>query len=180
ASDDAAGMLFLLYFVSAILGIPFWNWAAGRGAKHRVWGSAMIYACAIFAAALLLGPGDVVAFAIITVLTGLAFGADLTLPPAIQADVIAADTVETGAARAGLFFALWQVATKAALALSSGLAYIALDLAGFVAGGENTANALLALSLLYAGAPIVLKLIAVRLMWGFELDRARLNALGAA
>ncbi|MEO1774140.1 MAG: MFS transporter [Pseudomonadota bacterium] len=183
-APEAQGMLFLLYFLSAVLGIPFWNWAAGRGvgawAKHRVWGAAMVYACAIFAAALLLGPGDIVPFAIITVLTGLAFGADLTLPPAIQADVVAADTAETGAERAGLFFALWQVATKAALALSSGLAYIALDFAGFTAGGENSEGALLALALLYAGAPIVLKLIAVWLMWGFELDRERLATLGAA
>ncbi|MEO0763706.1 MAG: MFS transporter, partial [Pseudomonadota bacterium] len=183
-APDAAGWLFLLYFASAIAGIPFWNWAARQGegirAKHRVWGAAMVYACAVFAAALLLGPGDVAAFAVITVLTGLAFGADLTLPPAIQADVIAADTAETGARRAGIFFALWQVATKTALAITSGLAYIALDLSGFEAGGENGAFALTALAVLYAGVPILLKLAAVAIMWGFTLDRGRLEAVGAA
>ncbi|MEO1720921.1 MAG: MFS transporter [Pseudomonadota bacterium] len=179
-AEDAAGPLFLLYFLSAVLGIPFWNWAAGRVEKHRLWGIAMLYACAVFAAALLLGEGDVVAFGVITVLTGLAFGADLTLPPAIQADVVAADRAETGAERAGIFFALWQVATKASLAVASGLAYLALDASGFVAVGDNTESALLALALLYAGAPILLKLLAVALVWRFELDRARLSALGAA
>ncbi|MEM6487548.1 MAG: MFS transporter [Pseudomonadota bacterium] len=180
ASDDEAGLLFLLYFLAAVLGVPFWNWAARRGAKHRVWGAAMVYACAIFGAALFLGPGDVAAFAVITVLTGLAFGADLALPPAIQADVVAADTAETGARRAGIFFALWQVATKSALALASGAAYLTLDAAGFQATGDNDATALLALALLYAGAPIVLKLVAVWMMWGFDLDAQRLRALGAA
>ncbi|MEM6354417.1 MAG: MFS transporter [Pseudomonadota bacterium] len=179
-AEDAAGPLFLLYFLSAVLGIPFWNWAAGRVEKHRLWGMAMLYACVVFAAALLLGEGDVVAFGVITVLTGLAFGADLTLPPAIQADVVAADRAETGAERAGIFFALWQVATKASLAVASGLAYLALDASGFVAVGDNTESALLALALLYAGAPILLKLLAVALVWRFELDRARLSALGAA
>ncbi|MEM6973411.1 MAG: MFS transporter [Pseudomonadota bacterium] len=182
-APDQAGVLFLLYFVSAILGIPFWNWAAGRGMKHRVWGGAMVYASAIFAIVLFLEPGDTTAFAVITVLTGLAFGADLALPPAIQADVIAADTAETGARRAGIFFALWQVATKTALAVTSGLAYVTLDLfAGFQAGAgaENSEMARWTLTLLYAGAPIVLKLIAVMLMWRFTLDRERLQAMGIA
>ncbi|MEM9784786.1 MAG: MFS transporter, partial [Pseudomonadota bacterium] len=181
-APDQSGLLFLLYFVSAILGIPFWNWAAGRGMKHRVWGGAMVYASAVFAIVLFLEPGNVTAFAVITVLTGLAFGADLALPPAIQADVIAADTAETGAKRAGIFFALWQVATKTALAVTSGLAYVALEVAGFQAGAgaDNSETALTTLTLLYAGAPIVLKLLAVGIMWRFDLDRERLQAMGAA
>ena len=118
-------------------------------------------------------------FAVISVLTGLALGADLSLPPAIQADVVELDTLRTGAARAGLFFAIWQVATKAALALSSGLALIALDRAGFEAGPGNGAFALTALAVLYAGSPILLKLGAVALMWGFPLDRSALAAARA-
>ena len=175
-APEATGWLLLLYFVAAVAGIPGWDWAARRVSKHRAWAGAMIYASAVFAAALFLGPGDVAAFAVITVLTGLALGADLALPPAIQADVIELDTLRTGAARAGLFFAIWQVVTKAALALSSGLALIALGWAGFEAGAQNGAAALTALAALYAGAPILLKLGAVALMWGFPLDRATLAA----
>jgi GPH family glycoside/pentoside/hexuronide:cation symporter len=113
------------------------------------------------------------------VLTGLALGADLALPPAIQADVVDHDTAATGEQRTGLFFALWSVATKAALALAGGAALIALDLAGFAPGGENDAAALTALALLYAAAPVVLKLAAVAMMWRFPIDReeqARLRA----
>ncbi len=180
ASPEATGPLFLLYFVSAIAGVPLWTWAAGRATKHRAWAGAMIYACAIFAGALLLGPGDVVAFGVICVLTGLALGADLALPPAIQADVVETDTLKTGEARAGVFFALWQVATKAAIALSSGLALVALDASGFDAQAErNDPTALWTLALLYAGAPILLKLGAVWLIWGFPLDRAALERLRA-
>lgn len=178
--QDTAGLMFVLYFGAAILGVPGWTWAAGRIGKHRAWCVAMVYACAIFAAALFLGPGDVVPFAVISVLTGLAFGADLALPPAIQADVVEDDTRRTGAARAGLFFAIWQVATKAALALSSGIALIALDGAGFETGAENTGTALWTLTVLYAGAPIVLKLVAVAMMWGFPLDRAALDRAPAS
>jgi Na+/melibiose symporter-like transporter len=179
-APEATGWLLMLYFAAAIGGIPVWTWAAGRFSKHRTWSVAMLYACAIFAAALFLGEGDVAAFAVITVLTGLALGADLALPPAMQADVVELDTIRTGAARAGLFFAIWQVATKAAVALSSGLALILLGQAGFSAGTPNDATALWALAGLYAGAPILLKLGAVALMWSFPLDQAALRAARVA
>ncbi|MEM7743924.1 MAG: MFS transporter [Pseudomonadota bacterium] len=170
----------LSYFLAAILAVPFWSWLAGRTSKHRAWGVAMLWACAIFAWALTLGPGDAVQFLAISILTGLAFGADLSLPPAIQADVVELDTRRTGAARAGLFFAIWQVVTKAALALSSGLALIVLGFAGFSGGADNEPFTLGVLVWLYAGVPIALKLWAVWLMWDFPLDRTAVDSEEAA
>jgi len=169
----------LAYFAFAILGVPFWSWLARRTSKHRAWSIAMIWACLIFAWALTLQEGDFLAFFAISVLTGLAFGADLSLPPAIQADVVELDSLRTGTARAGLFFALWQVATKAAVALSSGLGLILLGQAGFDANGQNDETALTALLVLYAGVPIVLKLAAVALVWRFPLDAAALRTARA-
>lgn len=166
-----AGWLLLVYFLCAIAGMPIWTALARRFSKHRAWGGAMLYACAVFAFVPLLGEGDVIAFAVICALTGLALGADLALPSAMQADVVDVDTASSGSQRTGLFFALWSVATKAALAVAGGAALIALDLVGFEAGAENTPGALLALALLYAIAPVVLKLVAVAMMWRFPLDR---------
>jgi GPH family glycoside/pentoside/hexuronide:cation symporter len=174
-----AGWLLLVYFLCAIAGMPFWAALSRRIGKHRAWGAAMLWACAVFVFVPFLGAGDVAAFTAVCVLTGLALGADLALPPAIQADVVDHDTAATGEQRTGLFFALWSVATKAALALAGGAALIALDLAGFAPGGENDAAALTALALLYAAAPVVLKLVAVAMMWRFPIDReeqARLRA----
>ena len=172
-----AAVCLLAYFLAAILGVPAWTRIAARVSKHRAWGIAMLWACLIFGWALTLGEGDANAFLVISILTGLAFGADLSLPPAIQADVVELDTQRTGAARAGLFFAIWQVVTKAALALSSGVALIALGIVGFEAGGTNSETALLTLSVFYAGVPIVLKLIAVALMWNFPLGHESRGAV---
>lgn len=175
-----AAALLLVYFAAAIAGLPLWARAARRFPKHRVWGAAMIYACAVFALVPLLGPGDVRAYAVICVLTGFALGADLALPPAIQADVVDVDTAGDGEQRTGLYFALWSVATKAALALSGGAALIVLDRVGFVAGGPNRPGAISALIALYAVVPIVFKLAAVALMWRFTLDRAAHDRLRLA
>lgn len=174
-----AGWLLLVYFVCAIAGMPLWAALARRFPKHRVWGGAMVYACVVFLCVPLLGPGDLLGYAAICILTGFALSADLALPPAIQADVVDIDTATHGEQRTGLYFALWSVATKAALAVSGGAALIVLDVAGFEAGGANDAAALGTLVVLYAVVPVVLKLVAVALMWGFPVDRAEHDRLRA-
>lgn len=180
-APDLAGPLLALYFVAAIVGAPVWARLSGRFPKHRVWCGAMLYACAIFLFALTLGHGDDLAFAVIAGLSGLALGADLALPPAMQADVVDADTAATGEQRTGAYFAVWSVATKAALAVAGGGALAILAAAGFDAGpgAVNDAGALWTLSLLYAGAPVALKLIAVALVWGFDIDAGAQAALRA-
>jgi Na+/melibiose symporter-like transporter len=163
------GPLLILYFVAAVLAAPLWQWLVARYSKHRIWCWAMLYACAVFAAAPLLREGDLAAFAIICVLSGAALGADLSLPTAIQADVVDVDTARSGDQRTGAFFALWSLAQKFALAGSGGAALIALQWIGFSPSGDNAPSVLTGLALLYAVAPIVLKLGAVALMWNFPL-----------
>ena len=140
----------------------------------------MLLACLFFAAAPFLGEGQVLAFGAVCIGTGLALGADLLLPPAIQADVIDIDTARTGAQRAGLYFAIWGFATKLALAVAVGVAFPLLALSGFdPAAGLATAGGLQMLGLLYAAAPIALKLLAAALVWNFPVDaasQARLRA----
>lgn len=172
-----AGWLLLVYFLCAIGGMPLWSWAARKFSKHRAWGGAMIYASVLFAPAVLLGQGDVKWFTVISIATGVALGADLSLPPAIQADVVDHDTATNGEQRTGVFFALWSVATKAALAIAGGAALIILDLSGFETGGQNDETALFTLAALYALAPAILKLIAVVIMWNFPLGEAQQRAL---
>ena len=115
----------------------------------------------------------------VCVLTGFCLGADLALPASIQADVDDLDTLRSGTQRTGLYFALWSMATKLALALAVGLAFPLLDLAGFEAAGDNDPGALLALSLLYGGAPIVIKLCAIAFIWGYPIDARRQARLRA-
>jgi Na+/melibiose symporter-like transporter len=168
-----AGPLLLTYFACGILGIPLWVWLSRRIGKHRAWCWAMLACCLAFVPAIGLARGDYWSFLGICVATGFCLGADLALPPAMQADVVDADTAISGAERAGLFFALWGMATKLALAVSVGLAFPLLELAGFDAMAEaNDPPSLLALAGLYAGVPIILKLIAIALMWRFPLDAA--------
>ncbi len=164
-----AGLLLLIYFLSGIIGIPLWLQLSYRIGKHRAWSASMLWACAVFLWVPFLGPGDFWWFGLICALSGLALGGDLTLPSSIQADVVDLDRVESGRQRTGLFFALWNMATKLALALAVGIAFPVLAWLGFEAGGSNSELALFGVAALYGLLPVVIKLVATGLVWNFPL-----------
>lgn len=179
-APNLGGVVLLLYFGAGIAAVPLWLGLARRYGKHRVWIGAMLWTCAVFATVPLLGAGQTTAFLIVSVLTGICLGADLALPPAMQADVIDLDTARTRQQRAGFFFALWGMATKLALAGAVGIAYPLLDLAGFdPAAAQNDRGALFALAALYAWAPVVFKLAAIAAMWRYPITAARQERLHA-
>lgn len=159
ADERSAGLCLLIYFAAALIGIPLWLALAKRLGKHRSWQWALGLNCLFFFPALWLGPGDIWLFTIICVLTGLCLGADLVLPSAMQADVVDADTATGGENRAGLYTALWTMATKLAGAATVGLALPLLDFSG---------NDIL--PWLYAGLPVALKLLAIFLLARYALD----------
>lgn len=179
ADERASGLLLLVYFGTGFLALPIWLLAAHRFSKHRVWCVAMLYTCAVFVWVPFLAPGQFWAFFAICLFSGAAVGADLALPSAMQADVVDEDAVRSGASRAGLYFALWGMATKLALALAVGAAYPLLDLVGFNTDAANTRSALMVLALLYGAGPVLIKLISVALMWGFPLTAERQASLRA-
>ncbi len=174
---EADRALFILgYFASAVLAVPLWPALARRWGKHRVWCAAMLSAAAAFALVPLIPPGGLPAFAAVTLITGMALGADLVLPPAIQADVVDYDALRHGAARAGLLFALWGLATKLALAAAVAAALPLVAFLGFDPNEPDTGGRG-ALVVIYAALPVVIKIMAVTLIWGFPLSAGRQAAI---
>ncbi len=175
-AGEQAGLLLLCYFTSGLVAVPLWLGLSAKYGKHVVWRWAMVWNIAWFLPVPLLGPGDADWFLLVCVMTGLSLGADLILPSSMQADVVDLDTARTGRSRAGLFFAFWGLATK----LATALAALGLTLAGLfgfdpVTGGTEQGQT--ALLILYAGAPVVLKLVAVGLLWHWPLTVERQAAL---
>jgi Na+/melibiose symporter-like transporter len=179
ALPDRAGLFLLVYFAAGVAGVPMWVALARRHGKHRAWTAAMAITCVAFAGAPLLGPGDLWPFLAICLATGLCFGADLALPPSMQADAVDIDTAGGGPQRTGLFFALWAMATKLALALAVGVAFPLLALLGFSAGADRAPQGVLALAALYGLLPIAFKIAAIATMRTYTLDAAAQAGLRA-
>jgi GPH family glycoside/pentoside/hexuronide:cation symporter len=163
-ADGRQGLFLALYFVAGAVGMPLWVRLSARVGKVRAWHVGMIMAVVAFAWAARLGAGDVVPFAIICALSGLALGSDLALPPSLLADVID----RSGRAHAtGAYFGLWTLATKLNLALAAGIGLPLIAALGYTPGAREP-GALTALALTYAAVPCVLKLAAAAALYWFE------------
>ena len=153
--DRAIAVFLISYFAAGALGMPLWIHMARRFGLRTAWLLGIAFAVLAFVWALGLGRGDTLAFLAVCILTGLALGSDLSIPPALLSATIA----EAGhdGRREGSYFGLWNLATKLNLALAAGLALPALELMSYTPGrGTDT----LALSLAYAALPCALKLAA--------------------
>jgi len=156
--------LFLFsYFAAGALSMPLWVRAVARFGLSRSWLAGMLLAIMAFVWAAALGTGDLIAFAVVCVASGLALGADLALPGALLAGVIQR-AGHSGHAE-GAYFGWWNFATKLNLALAAGLA-LPLLAAFDYAPGARDAGALQALALAYGLLPCALKLLAAALLFG--------------
>ena len=102
---------------------------------------------------------------------------DLALPPSIQADCADWDRHRFQKERLATLFSYWSMATKLALGLAVGIAFPVLDFFDLSSG--STASKI-ALVVIYAGLPVVLKTGAVALMWRFPLTKNKHRAVQRA
>jgi GPH family glycoside/pentoside/hexuronide:cation symporter len=164
-AGDLAGLFLGLYFVSGAVFMKLWISLANKMNKNRVWLISMIVTIVTFIWAFFLQAGDVVSYGIICVLSGIALGGDLSLPPAILADRITHKETESQATQS---YAFLMFSSKIAVALASGISFLALDLMGFVAGEKNSSEVLYGLLILYALIPCVIKFLAAGCLWFFN------------
>lgn len=161
-----------LYVIASIGCLPLWMRAAGRFGKDRAWIGAMTLASVSFLPAVFLGTGDGTWFAVICLVTGACLGADLALPPAMQADVADFDRLRSGRDRTAQLFGWWSLAAKLATALAIGLGFALIGTTS-----EAGAPSRLPVALLYAGLPVALKCSAIALMRGYRLNDRRTRAV---
>ncbi|MBD5802927.1 putative symporter YagG [Azoarcus sp. Aa7] len=166
-AESASGLFLILYFLAGAASMPLWVRCASVFGKHRAWLFAMLLAMAVFAWAATLGAGDLRSFAMICVLSGAALGADLALPAAMLADLLARE--RSAGPRAGAWFGWWNLVSKANLAIAAGLALPLLDRLGY-APGTRDPDALAVLAGVYALLPVALKALAAVLLWHYRRD----------
>lgn len=160
---EAYTALFLaLYFLSGACGMPLWTSISKKTDKATAWLIGMALAVVSFFWAIFITPETAWSYGFICVLSGLALGADLAIPPSILADQIHDQRSEQHAAS---YYGILTFIAKSALAIASLIALPLLDFFGFKPGGANNADALLVLSITYAGIPSIIKLVSAILLW---------------
>ena len=160
------GLFLALYFIAGAASMPLWIRLARTVSLHAIWLAGMIAAVAAFVWAYGLdagqGSGALYGFIAICLLSGVAFGADLALPPALLARVI--DANGDSGRREGVYFGLWNFVNKLCLAVAGGIALPLLEALGYSRGAQDP-QALAALAFTYAVVPCALKLVAAGALW---------------
>lgn len=158
--EGLSGLFLILYFCAAALSMPLWIALARRFGEARAWAGAMLASALVFVWAFGLAPGAAIEFGAICVLSGLALGAELALPPALLAGVIAG--AGHGGAREAAYFGVWNWGVQLTLALAAG---IALPLLGWFGYQPGMPGAETELAAAYALLPCALKLAAAAMLW---------------
>jgi Na+/melibiose symporter-like transporter len=166
--------LILCETLASLAAIPLWLRVAARFGKHR----------AVIGAALWLGicslalpaveSGDIGLYATLIILRGSSLTSIFLLSNSIAADVVDQDIVESGRQRTGLFFAVWGMAVKAAVALGVLLATVLPAAFGFEPSAETQAPMAIGwLLAIYGWLPCAIMALGIPLMWNFPINRRR-------
>ena len=167
ATQPQIALFLVLYFVSGALSMPAWLRVVRRFGLERAWLAGMLLAVVCFGWAAGLEGGQVLAFGVICVLSGMALGADLAVPGALLALLIerhGAQGVHDGA-----YLGWWNLAAKLNLALAAGATLPLLQWLGYTPGSQDF-YALQHLAWVYALLPCALKLVAASLLHWLLID----------
>ena len=171
-AESYTGLFLLLYFLCGALAMPLWKKLSEKYSKEHAWMISMLLAVASFVWAFFLGAGDIWQYAVICIVSGIALGGDLALPPSMLGDQIHAH--ESGAS-AATQFSILALLSKAGLAIGSAITLPLLDFAGFVPAAVNSASALMNLSVAYALIPCIIKLVSAYLLYRFFINSTLRN-----
>lgn len=150
------------YFLMGAASVPLWVRLMVRVGPSAAWAWGMVLNVLGFVGVLAVGAGDTTLYLAVCVASGLALGADLTVPGTLLTGVIQR-AGDAGRAE-GAYVGWWHLATKLNLALAAGLSLPALQAMGYAPGARD-ASALLALTLVYGALPCLFKLLTLGLWW---------------
>lgn len=167
------GIIYVYYFATGLLAVPFWNWIGNRLGKHRAlalaFGVVVVTNIGIF----FLSHGQVLAFTLLFIGKGFCFGALELMPAAMVADTADVDSVMSRERRQGLLFAVTGMIINFGQALGQWLSLNLLGLVGYNAAGGNSADALDWLQIFYCLVPLVFLLPGIWLLWHYPLTATR-------
>lgn len=125
------------YTIATVAFTPFWMWLARKIGKKRAWtGALLLSAIPFFGFYMLSEPG--IAFWVLTFAAGFLAGCGAVAQPAIQADVIDYDELQTGDRKEGAYLAVWNLVRKSSGALCALVAGWVLQFGGFEPNVEQS------------------------------------------
>ena len=176
-NDSDRQVVLFYYFLFAILGVPFWTYLSKRFGKKRTWVTSLILSAFFFIFVLFLSKGDIHFFIIISCITGFCLGADLIIPPSIQADLSDVHLNKFKEDISGILFSLITFFNKLSFALASLFVFSILSYLNFEANEEINPETKIFIICSYALTPIVLKCLSSFILMSFRITETDLKKI---
>ena len=176
-SDSDRQVVLFYYFLFAILGVPFWTYVSKRFGKKKTWVSSLILSAFFFIFVLFLSKGDLQYFIIISCITGFCLGADLIIPPSIQADLSDVHLNKFKEDISGILFSLITFFNKLSFAVASLFVFSILSYLNFEANKEINPETKIFIIFSYALTPILLKFLSSFILMSFRITEMDLKKI---
>ena len=175
--EEDKELILFLYFLSALIGMIFWVILIKKTEKNNIWRLSMFCSALVFLYVFFLDSGDIFLFSVISCLTGFCLGADLAIPPSMLSDVTDFHKRKFQKDISGLLFSFLILISKITFAIATLIAFSLLDLFEYSADGDNSENSKYLLIFLYAGIPVILKILTVIRLKNFDLTKKAMDKI---
>ena len=176
-NDSDRQVVLFYYFLFAMLGVPFWTYVSKRFGKKRTWVTSLILSAFFFIFVLFLSKGDIHFFIIISCITGFCLGADLIIPPSIQADLSDVHLNKFKEDISGILFSLITFFNKLSFAIASLFVFSILSYLNFEANEEINPETKIFIICSYALTPILLKCLSSFILMSFRITEMDLKKI---
>jgi GPH family glycoside/pentoside/hexuronide:cation symporter len=131
--ESQSNLIMAVIFITAILVLPFWEWASKRWNKRLAYSAGAAFWAVVQVGLILLGPRTPLgAILTLCILAGIGVSAAIVLPWSIIPDAIEWDEWQTGERHEGMFYSLVTLAQKVASSIAIPLVLLMLQVTGYI------------------------------------------------
>ena len=167
-NDSDRQIVLFYYFLFAILGVPFWTYIS-KVLEKKTWISSLILSAFFFLYLFCFYLKEIYIFIIISCITGFCLGADLIIPPSIQADLSDIHLNRFKEDISGILFSLITFLNKLSFAIASLFVFTILGYLNFEANEEINFETKIFIICCYGLTPVLLKFMSSFILMGFRI-----------
>ncbi len=162
----------LAYYAGSTVAIPIWLKLSDKVGKHKAITIAVAWLSLWSVPIPFLLEAPIGWFILCMMMKGSTVGALALLPPSMAADVVDYDTLQSGEQRSGLYFSLWGMIYKAAVAVGVVLATAITASVGFSPANEShSTETQFVVAFCYSLGPALVAMISIPMIWKFKITK---------
>jgi GPH family glycoside/pentoside/hexuronide:cation symporter len=175
--EEQSDMIMGTIFVTAIIALPLWVWAARHWNKRLAYIIGIAFWAVVQLVMVTLGPSSSLSWIImLCLMAGIGVSAAHVLTWAIIPDAIEWDELQTGERHEGMFYSLITLMQKVASSIAIPLILLLLDWTGYIPNaGSQQPQALVGIRIVVGPIPALLLFAGIGFAYLYPLGRVEYN-----